>query len=82
VLVELQEPISQRVIKEANKFGAAPYPVGAESKYEVVPMFYRVSGTFIKDVPQMKDYLIRINLMRAGSDTVLRILKKAIEKVR
>lgn len=82
VLVELKEPISQKVIEEANKLGAAPYPVGAESRYEITPMFYRASGTFIKDKPKMKDYLIRVNPMRAGSGTVLRILKQAIEKVR
>lgn len=82
LLVELEEPISSKVIEEADKLGAASYPVGAESRYEIIPMFYRASGTFIKDNPEIKDYLIRINPMRAGSETVLRILKEAIEKAR
>jgi hypothetical protein len=82
ILVELEEPISSKVVEEADKLGAASYPVGAESRYEITPMFYRASGTFIKDNPKMKDYLIRVNPMRAGSETVLRILKEAIEKAR
>jgi len=82
VLVELQEPISQKVIEETDKLGAASYPVGAESRYEITPMFYRLSGTFIKDDPKLKDYVIRVNPMRAGSATVLRILKQAIAKAR
>lgn len=82
ILVELCEPISERVIEEAGKLGAATHPVGAESKYEITPMFYRVSGTFIKENPKIKDYMIRVNPMRAGSETVLRILQEAIEKAR
>ena len=44
LLVEFHEEIAKAVLREAQKLGAAPNPVGAESKYEVVPMFYRVSG--------------------------------------
>jgi len=65
ILVELYEPISVKVIEEANKLGAATHPVGAESKYEITPMFYRASGTFIQENPEMKDYWIRVNPMRA-----------------
>lgn len=46
LLVELDQNIAGQVLAEAKKLGAAPYPVGAESKYELAPMFYRVSGTF------------------------------------
>ena len=44
---------AEAVLKEAEKLGAAPNPVGAESKYEMVPMFYRVSGTFRKADPDV-----------------------------
>lgn len=80
VLVEFNEPIAENVLKNAEKIGAAPYPVGSESRYEIGAMFYRVSGTFIKNNPEMKQYVIRINPMRAGADTVIRILKEAIKK--
>jgi hypothetical protein len=46
LLVEFTEPIAKKVLVEAEKLGAAPYPVGSESKYEFVPMFYRISGAF------------------------------------
>ena len=70
------------MLKEAQKLGAAPNPVGAESKYEMVPMFYRVSGTFRKADPTLEQRMIRINPMRAGADTILDIIKKSVERVR
>jgi dTDP-4-amino-4,6-dideoxygalactose transaminase len=81
ILVELDQPIAAKVIEEAGRLGAATHPVGAESRYEATPMFYRPSGTFIKENPQMKDYMIRVNPMRAGSQTVIRILSEALQKV-
>ncbi len=81
VLVELEEEIAESVLKEAEKLGAAPYPVGAESKYELAPMFYRVSGTFRASDPALEHRMIRINPMRGGADTVIRILKESIERV-
>ncbi|MDP9751002.1 aminotransferase class V-fold PLP-dependent enzyme [Thermoanaerobacter pentosaceus] len=80
VLVEFEEPIAEKVLKYAEEIGGVPYPVGSESRYEIGAMFYRVSGTFIKDNPEIKNYVIRINPMRAGADTVIRILKEAVKK--
>lgn len=80
LLVEFKEDIAEQVLAEAEKLGAAPYPVGCESKYEMVPLFYRVSGTFRKADATLERRMIRINPLRAGSDTVLRILKKSIER--
>ncbi|HHW56813.1 MAG TPA: aminotransferase class V-fold PLP-dependent enzyme [Clostridia bacterium] len=80
VLVEFEEPIAAKVLKYAEEMGAVPYPVGSESRYEIGAMFYRVSGTFIKNNPDIKNYVIRINPMRAGADTVIRILKEAVKK--
>lgn len=80
VLVKFNQPIAKQVLKESHKLGAAPYPVGAESKYEFVPMFYRVSGTMVSGNPDLLDYWIRINPLRAGSDTVIRILNEAIKE--
>lgn len=81
LLVEFHEPIAEGVLEEAEKLGAAPNPVGAESKYEMIPMFYRVSGTFRKVDPTLEQRMIRINPMRAGADTIIRILKESIERV-
>jgi hypothetical protein len=79
-LVELEQPIAKHVLQVTNEFGAAPYPVGAESRYEVTAMFYKISGTFLKSRPELADYVIRINPMRAGADTVVRVLRNSIEK--
>ncbi len=80
LLVEFGEPIAQKVLEHACKLGAAQNPVGAESKYEIAPMFYRVSGTFIASDPTLVKRMIRINPMRAGADTVLRILEESINR--
>lgn len=81
VLVEFEDNIARQILKEAEALGAAPNPVGAESKYEFVPMMYRVSGTFREADSTLEDRMIRINPMRCGSDTVIRILKEAVAKV-
>lgn len=79
ILVEFNSDIAQAVLQQAQKLGAAPYPVGAESKYELVPMFYRVSGTFLMSDASLGDRMIRINPMRAGADTIIRILASAVQ---
>lgn len=81
VLVEFEDNIAKQILREAEVLGAAPNPVGAESKYEFVPMIYRVSGTFREADSTLEDRMIRINPMRCGSDTVIRILKEAVAKV-
>ncbi len=81
ILVKFKEPVANKILANAAKLGAAPYPIGAESRYEVTAMFYRVSGTFLKSNPELADFMIRINPMRAGADTVIRVLKEAVEKV-
>ena len=79
LLVEFDSEIAEEVCINAEKLGAAPYPVGSESKYEFVPMFYRVSGTFLKFDESLKTKMIRINPMRAGADTILNILDRSIK---
>ena len=81
LLVEFNEPIAKQVLEEAAKLGALRNPVGAESKYEMCPLFYRVSGTFRASDPTLEDRMIRINPNRAGSETILRILNESVKKV-
>ncbi len=80
LIVELKDEIAPKVIEEAEKLGGLPNPVGAESKYEISPMFYRVSGTFLKSDPTLGKRMIRINPNRSGAETILTILEKAIKK--
>lgn len=81
ILVEFEKEIAPRVLELAEKLGAAPNPVGAESKYEFVPLFYRVSGTFREADSTLEKRMVRINPMRCGADTVIRILKEAVSQV-
>jgi len=82
VLVELDRPQAKEVLEESVSFGAACHPVGAESRYEILPLFYRVSGTFRKENPELADRMIRINPVRAGADLVIEILSKSIRACR
>ncbi|KON86174.1 hypothetical protein AF332_04605 [Sporosarcina globispora] len=78
VIVELEDPIAQGVISISDEHGAATHPVGAESKYEIIPMIYRVSGSFLEAQPELKEYGLRINPMKSGSSTIIGILEKVI----
>ncbi len=80
ILVEFERPIAKEVLLHAEKLGALPNPVGAESRYEMAPMFYRVSGTFRAKDPTLDERMIRINPNRAGADTVIRILQESIAR--
>lgn len=82
LLVEFKEPIAKAILEQAQLLGALRNPVGAESKYEMCPLFYRVSGTFRSSDPTIEERMIRINPNRAGADTIIRILKESIEKVK
>ncbi len=81
VLVEFDDDVAESVLGLAPSYGAAPHPVGCESKYEFVPMFYRISATFRAKDPSWQRRMIRINVMRAGADTVIRILRSLVEAV-
>lgn len=80
VLAELARPVAAAVIAQAAALGAAPHPVGAESRHEVTPLVYRVSGTFLAADPGGAQRMVRINPMRAGADTVIRILGEAVRR--
>lgn len=82
LLVEFHQPIAEQVLANAQRLGALPYPVGAESKYEIPPLFYRLSGTFREANPGIERYAIRINPNRSGEETVLRILQESCEGVK
>ncbi|WP_270180201.1 aminotransferase class V-fold PLP-dependent enzyme [Alkalihalobacillus sp. CinArs1] len=81
VIVELIDPVAKNVIERSKTFGAATYPVGAESRYELVPMIYRVSGSFLENNPNLLDYGLRINPMKAGAHTVVEILNNVMEEL-
>ena len=44
-------------------------------------MFYRISATFRAKDPTWQRRMIRINVMRSGPDTVIRILRELVDEV-
>ena len=82
VLIRFHEPIGPQLAAYAARYGAAPFPVGAMSRYELIPMFYRISGAMTASLgTEEAQHWIRINPMRAGVETVLHILEKALKEV-
>lgn len=82
LIVEFKDKIAKEILSVTPSFGAAAHPIGSESKYEFVPMIYRVSGTFRESDPSLEERMIRINPMRSGADTIIRILKDSIDAVK
>ena len=82
VLIRFHEPVGPQVVARAAVHGAAPFPVGAMSRYELIPLFYRVSGAMTETLgADAARHWIRINPMKAGAETVLAILDKALKEV-
>lgn len=81
ILVLTENPIAEKVIELSVKFGAQNYPVGANSRYEVAPFVYRLSGANLEARPELAKYAIRVNPVRAGADQVISILSKSVNAV-
>ncbi|MDX2732217.1 MULTISPECIES: aminotransferase class V-fold PLP-dependent enzyme [Streptomyces] len=78
LLVRLDRPVAKELPAVAARFGAAPYPVGSNSRYEIAPLFYRMSSSALDDAPELADWTVRINPMRAGADLVVDILRRSL----
>jgi hypothetical protein len=81
VLVRLEHPVAARLPETAQRFGAASYPVGSNSRYEIAPLFYRMSSSSLDDAPELADWVVRVNPMRAGADLVLDILRRSLDEL-
>jgi hypothetical protein len=78
VAVVFEHPIAQAVVEASARFGGQNYPVGANSRYEIAPFVYRLSGANLEARPDLADYAIRVNPVRAGADLVLSILQRSV----
>ncbi|RPK33078.1 aminotransferase class V-fold PLP-dependent enzyme [Streptomyces sp. ADI93-02] len=78
LLVRLDRPVARDLPAVAARFGAASYPVGSNSRYEIAPLFYRMSSSALDDSPELADWTVRINPMRAGADLVIDILRRSL----
>ncbi|MGW2055712.1 aminotransferase class V-fold PLP-dependent enzyme [Streptomyces sp. NPDC001840] len=81
LLVRLDRPVARELPAVAARHGAAPYPVGANSRYEIAPLVYRMSASTLEDAPGLADWTVRINPMRAGADLVIGILRRSLREL-
>lgn len=82
LLVRLDRPVARGLPAAAARHGAAPYPVGSNSRYEIAPLFYRMSSSSLDDAPELADRTVRINPMRAGADLVIEILRRSLHDLK
>ncbi|MFH9423471.1 aminotransferase class V-fold PLP-dependent enzyme [Streptomyces sp. NPDC017529] len=82
LLLRLDRPVARALPAAAARYGAAPYPVGSNSRYEITPLVYRMSGSVLEDAPELADWTVRVNPMRAGADLVIGILGRALRDLR
>ncbi|GAA3752564.1 aminotransferase class V-fold PLP-dependent enzyme [Streptomyces tremellae] len=82
LIVLLDRPVARELPAVAARHGAAPYPVGSNSRYEIAPLVYRMSGSSLDDAPELADWAVRINPMRAGADLVIEILRRSLHDLK
>ncbi|MFE2033529.1 aminotransferase class V-fold PLP-dependent enzyme [Streptomyces scopuliridis] len=82
LLVRLDRPVARELPAVAARHGAAPYPVGSNSRYEIAPLIYRMSSSSLDDAPGLADWTVRINPMRAGADLVIEILRRSLHDLK
>ncbi|MGW6603692.1 aminotransferase class V-fold PLP-dependent enzyme [Streptomyces sp. NPDC055036] len=82
LLVRLDRPVARELPAVAARHGAAPYPVGSNSRYEIAPLVYRMSSSSLDDEPGLADWTVRINPMRAGADLVIEILRRSLHDLK
>src|SRR5699024_1981847 len=79
VIALLAEPVAESVRTAAARQGAAPYPVGSNSRYEIAPLIYRLSSSVLAARPDLREWTLRINPMRASADLVVDILNRSMQ---
>lgn len=82
VIALLDRPVARAVPELAARHGAAPYPVGSNSRHEITPLVYRLSSSTLADSPELRDWALRINPMRAGVELSVNILRKALKEAK
>lgn len=85
VIVELAQPVAQRVLEITPRLGAQRQSVGSESRVEISALFHEAfpyfSPTAFPWLAENRERLIRINPYRTGPDTIIRVLREALAQV-
>lgn len=71
-------PVAEEFLRSAWRNGSPSQSVGEEAQFEFLPLFTYLTSTFLKSAPDLERYAVRVNPMRGGPETVLRILRAAL----
>lgn len=71
-------PIAEDFLQSCWRNGSPSQSVGEEAQFEFLPLFTYLTSTFLKATPGLEKFAVRVNPMRGGPDTVLRMLKQAL----
>jgi hypothetical protein len=72
------EPVAEAFVRSAWRNGSPSQSVGEEAQPEVLPLFTYLTSTFLKGMPGLEKYAIRINPMRGGSSAIIRVLEASL----
>ncbi len=79
VVLVFDRPVAEAFLRASWHHGSPSRSVGEEARVELVPLFTYLTRTFLKGTPGLERYAIRINPMRGGPDTVLRVLRAILQ---
>ena len=78
IVVLFDRPIAEEFLRSAWRNGSPSQSVGEEAQFEFLPLFTYLTSTFLKATPGLEKFAVRINPMRGGPETVLRVLTAAL----
>lgn len=78
VVIVFERPVAVAFLQSAWRNGSPSQSVGEEAQFEFLPLFTYLTSTFLTAAPGLEHWAIRINPLRGGPGTILRILEAAL----
>lgn len=78
IVLLFERPVAEDFLRSAWRNGSPSQSVGEEAQFEFLPLFTYLTSTFLKATPGLESYAVRINPLRGGSQTVMRVLREAL----
>jgi hypothetical protein len=79
VVLVFEQPVAEAFLRSAWRNGSPSQSVGEEAQYEFLGLFTYLTSTFLKGWPGLERHAIRVNPMRAGAETIVRVLRAALD---
>ena len=78
IVLLFDRPAAEHFLHSAWRHGSPSQSVGEEAQFEFLPLFTYLTSTFLKATPGLEKYAVRINPLRGGPQTVMRVLRDAL----